>query len=85
MKRWVRFLVSVVALGLSVSPALGQNNAPAVETAKVVAQMLDKTVTIPADLTPFQGVNIHARSPASSKTCGSIAARASNRGRRWRP
>jgi RND family efflux transporter MFP subunit len=60
MKRWIRFVVSVVALGLSVSPALGQS-APAVETAKVVAQMLDKTVTIPADLTPFQGVNIHAK------------------------
>jgi RND family efflux transporter MFP subunit len=61
MKHWVRFWVCVVAPGLSVSPAFGQNGAPAVETAKVVARLLDKTVTIPADLTAYQGVNIHAK------------------------
>jgi membrane fusion protein, multidrug efflux system len=39
----------------------GQGKPPSVETAKVVAQMLDKIVTIPADLTAYQGVNIHAK------------------------
>jgi membrane fusion protein (multidrug efflux system) len=61
MKRWVMCVVCVGALALSVSPVSGQSGAPALETAKVVAQMLDKTVTIPADLTPYQGVNIHAK------------------------
>jgi RND family efflux transporter MFP subunit len=61
MKRWVTFLGCVVALGLVVAPVLGQNAAPALETAKVVAQMLDKTVNIPADLTAYQSVNIHAK------------------------
>jgi RND family efflux transporter MFP subunit len=62
MNRPTLFLFCVVlALGVSVRPGRGQSSAPALETAKVVAQMLDKTVTIPADLTPFQGVNIHAK------------------------
>jgi RND family efflux transporter MFP subunit len=61
MKRWVVCSVCVVALALSVSPVLAQSGPPALETAKVVSQMLNKTVTIPADLTPFQGVDIHAK------------------------
>ncbi|HZA36812.1 MAG TPA: efflux RND transporter periplasmic adaptor subunit, partial [Vicinamibacterales bacterium] len=50
----------VLALGLTVRVAVGQS-APALETAKVVSQMLDKTVAIPADLTAYQGVNMHAK------------------------
>jgi membrane fusion protein, multidrug efflux system len=61
MKPRVMISVCVLGLALSVSPAVAQGGAPALETAKVVAQMLDKTVTIPADLTAYQGVNIHAK------------------------
>jgi RND family efflux transporter MFP subunit len=62
MNRFVGFSVcGLVAFGLSVRLAFGQGSAPALETAKVVAQMLDKTVRIPADLTAYQGVNIHAK------------------------
>jgi RND family efflux transporter MFP subunit len=32
-----------------------------VETVKVVSRALEKTVTIPGDLTPYQGVNVHAK------------------------
>jgi RND family efflux transporter MFP subunit len=39
----------------------GQAGAAALETTKVVAQALDKTVTLPGDLTPYQGVNLHAK------------------------
>jgi RND family efflux transporter MFP subunit len=41
----------------------GQSNTAAVETTKVIAQALQKTVTIPGDLTPYQGVNLNARVP----------------------
>jgi membrane fusion protein (multidrug efflux system) len=61
MKPWVMFSVCALAVGPTATPVLGQNSAPAIETTKVVAQMLDKTVTIPADLTPYQSVNIHAK------------------------
>jgi RND family efflux transporter MFP subunit len=48
-----------VSLGAAVTGA--QTKAPALETATVVSKTLDKTVTIPADLTPYQGVDIHAK------------------------
>jgi RND family efflux transporter MFP subunit len=50
----------IVVLGLSGSSLFGQG-AASVETAKVVSRTLEKTVTIPGDLTPYQGVNIHAK------------------------
>jgi RND family efflux transporter MFP subunit len=42
-------------------PAVAQTKPVALETATVVSKMLDKAIAIPADLTPFQGVNIHAK------------------------
>jgi RND family efflux transporter MFP subunit len=48
----------VIALGASIA---GQSATSSHETAKVVSQALDKTVTIPGDLTPYQSVNIHAK------------------------
>jgi RND family efflux transporter MFP subunit len=47
---------------LNAASALGQQTTPStVETASVVSKMLDKTVAIPADLTPYQAVDIHAK------------------------
>jgi RND family efflux transporter MFP subunit len=41
---------------------LGQGGAPqSLEIAKVVSQRLDKTITIPGDLTPYQSVDIRAK------------------------
>lgn len=56
---WV--LAGVIALCSSVASLEGQGNTAALETTKVAAQTLQKTVTIPGDLTPFQGVNLNAR------------------------
>jgi RND family efflux transporter MFP subunit len=39
----------------------GQTATSSVDTTKVVSRVLEKTVTIPGDLTPYQGVNIHAK------------------------
>jgi RND family efflux transporter MFP subunit len=61
MNRLTISAACVAALSLGSGRATAQGNAASVETAKVVSQMLDKTVTIPADLTPYQGVNIHAK------------------------
>src|SRR5687768_13827794 len=59
MKRHYVFALCVV-LASSVS-AFAQTKPTTLETATVVSKMLDKAVAIPADLTPFQGVNIHAK------------------------
>ena len=61
MKRSARFTVSVVILGLSGVSLVGQAGPSSVETTRVVAQALEKVVTIPGDLTPYQGVNLNAR------------------------
>ena len=61
MKRAALFAVSVAILCLSGASLRGQTAPSAVETAKVVARALDKVVTIPGDLTPYQGVNLNAR------------------------
>jgi RND family efflux transporter MFP subunit len=61
MNRCGLLCIGVVAVGVTSSSVYGQANTASVETVKVVAQMLNKTVTIPADLTPYQGVNIHAK------------------------
>jgi membrane fusion protein, multidrug efflux system len=47
-------------IGLFLSSVFAQTST-SVETTKVVSQVLDKTVTIPGDLTPYQGVNLNAR------------------------
>jgi RND family efflux transporter MFP subunit len=61
MKRIALFSVWVVLITASARWLSAQSGAQSMETAKVVAQVLEKTVTIPGDLTPYQGVNIHAK------------------------
>ncbi len=52
--------LSVITLGLSGISLVAQGTS-SVETAKVVSQALDKTITIPGDLSAFQGVHLNAR------------------------
>jgi len=54
-------LVCAVVLGVSTGPAVGQTTSTPLETTKVVSQALDKMITIPGDLTPYQGVNLNAK------------------------
>jgi multidrug efflux pump subunit AcrA (membrane-fusion protein) len=55
-------LMSILVLALSVVPVSGQRGAPqSVETTRVVSQQLDKTITIPGDLTAYQSVDIRAK------------------------
>lgn len=61
MKRSVLVLATVVVLAGSAAGVRAQTGAPSVETVKVVSQALEKTITIPGDLTPYQGVNLHAK------------------------
>src|ERR687898_4575 len=58
------FAIVAAALWAGGASLVGQGNTVSVETAKVVARALEKTVTIPGDLTPYQGVNLNARVPA---------------------
>jgi membrane fusion protein (multidrug efflux system) len=60
MKRVVLVPVCVAVLAASVARLSGQG-ATSLETTKVVSQALEKTITIPGDLTPYQGVNLHAK------------------------
>ena len=64
MKRSAFFAICVTVLCLSGGSLVGQGNNASLETAKVVSQALEKTITIPGDLTPYQGVNLSARVPA---------------------
>jgi membrane fusion protein, multidrug efflux system len=61
MSRGQMIMAGVIAFCVTGTSLESQSNAVAVETAKVVAQVLQKTVTIPGDLTPYQGVNLSAR------------------------
>ena len=61
MTRAAVFMASAATVCLSGGALLGQGNATSVETVKVVAQALEKTITIPGDLSPYQGVNLNAR------------------------
>ncbi|MCA1586981.1 MAG: efflux RND transporter periplasmic adaptor subunit [Acidobacteria bacterium] len=54
-------LVVVVTILWLNGPLADAQVTTAVETAKVVSKALDKTITIPGDLTPYQGVNLSAR------------------------
>jgi RND family efflux transporter MFP subunit len=74
MKRPAFILIMVSALAAGVERAAGQAGTPSLETAKVVSQALEKTITIPGDLTPYQGVNLHA------KVSGFVASVAVDRG-----
>jgi membrane fusion protein (multidrug efflux system) len=60
MKRSAISLTRVAIVCLIPGVLFAQNH-PSVETTKVVSQALAKTITIPGDLTPYQGVNLHAR------------------------
>src|SRR3970040_1620052 len=59
MRRSTSFVAASIVVVAAASRLLVPEAAQ--ETTKVVAQALDKTVSIPGDLTPFQAVNIHAR------------------------
>jgi membrane fusion protein (multidrug efflux system) len=60
MKRVVVFTIGVLALGVG-GPVVGQDKTASLELMKVVSKALDKVVTIPGDLTPYQAVNLTAR------------------------
>lgn len=61
MKRVTLVSVCLVVLASSAGLLSGQTRTPSLDTTKVVSQSLDKTVTIPGDLAPYQGVNLHAK------------------------
>jgi RND family efflux transporter MFP subunit len=61
MKRAAFVLVTVLGLTVGIGQVSGQGGSPSLETTKVVSQALEKTITIPGDLTPYQGVNLHAK------------------------
>jgi RND family efflux transporter MFP subunit len=61
MIRGHMILAGVIAFCMTATTLDGQNNTAAVETTKVIAQALQKNVTIPGDLTPYQSVNLSAR------------------------
>ena len=61
MKGRTVFTVCALALGLRAISLVGQGTTASLQTTKVVAQALEKVVTIPGDLTPYQAVNLNAR------------------------
>jgi RND family efflux transporter MFP subunit len=61
MNRAVSLPLFALALGLSTDPLSGQDATQSLATTKVVSQALEKTIAIPGDLTPYQGVDIHAK------------------------
>ena len=61
MNRAAELSVFAVILGLSAAPLLAQDASQSLETVRVVSQALKTTMTIPGDLTPYQGVDIHAK------------------------
>jgi RND family efflux transporter MFP subunit len=61
MNRAALLSLFVLVPGLFTGPLLGQEASQSLETAKVVSQALEKTITIPGDLTAYQGVNLHAK------------------------
>src|SRR5918993_2016954 len=61
MKRLALCTAAVFILCQSGVALIGQTAQSSVETTKVVAKALEKVVTIPGDLTPYQGVNLNAR------------------------
>ena len=63
MKRAACFAICVTVLCLGAGSLFGQGTTASLETAKVISQVLKKTITIPGDLTAYQGVNVSARVP----------------------
>ena len=60
MKR-AAVIAIVVTMVVSTGSLFGQGTSVSLETTKVVSQALEKTITIPGDLTAYQGVNLNAR------------------------
>src|SRR5687768_8847874 len=63
MTRLALFTAVSMMLCSSAVSVGAQGNASSVETTKVVSRALEKTITIPGDLSPYQGVNLNARVP----------------------
>jgi RND family efflux transporter MFP subunit len=61
MKRSAWVLVGAACLGVGAGTASAQGAPASLETATVVSARLEKTVTIPGELTPYQVVNLNAR------------------------
>jgi membrane fusion protein, multidrug efflux system len=62
MKSFNGFSISLTVLTLGVALVSAQSGGTqSLETATVVSQQLEKTISIPGDLTPYQSVNIHAK------------------------
>lgn len=62
MKPSALFAIALIVLVSSIGLVSGQNKgASSLETTKVVAQTLEKTISIPGDLTAYQSVSIHAK------------------------
>jgi RND family efflux transporter MFP subunit len=61
MNRVQRIVAGVFAVCASAVSLAGQSTAARLETTKVISQALQKTITIPGDLTPYQAVNLNAR------------------------
>jgi multidrug efflux pump subunit AcrA (membrane-fusion protein) len=54
--------IGMITLVLAVVPVSAQTTgALTLETTRVVSQQLEKTISIPGDLTPYQAVNVHAK------------------------
>ena len=60
MKRVFLAVACAIALTAGAARLSGQGT-PSLETTKVVSRALEKTITIPGDLTPYQAVNLHAK------------------------
>jgi RND family efflux transporter MFP subunit len=56
----VLLLMLILVVSLAV-PGIAQNNQPSSTLVKVVSQRLEKTISVPSDLAPFQSVAIHAK------------------------
>jgi RND family efflux transporter MFP subunit len=61
MNRAVWLSVVALVLWLDAGALLSQGASQSLATAKVVSQSLEKTMTIPGDLTPYQGVDVYAK------------------------
>lgn len=62
MKPLSRFAIALFVLTVSAASFSAQNGGTqSLETATVVSQRLEKTISIPGDLTPYQSVDIHAK------------------------
>ena len=62
MKSFRSVSVTLIVWTLGAAPVAAQGGGTrSLETAPVVSRQLEKTISIPGDLTPYQSVNIHAK------------------------